>query len=101
MADKIKATAPVILTIVVGTIILCLGLALIAFGNHSDANTEFSFFGQKFKSTSVGIAAIFIGGVMVVLTVRRAFKSVDHAVSSETNPVGDPEHTRLLSEHGK
>ncbi len=101
MAGKINATVPVILTIVVGVIILCLGFALIAFGNSSSAYTEFSFFGQRFKSTSVGIAAIFIGGVMVVLTVRRAFKSLDHAVSSERDSTGDPEHRRLLSEQVK
>lgn len=98
MTHKIRATTAVILTIVVGVIILCLGLALIAFGNNSEANTELSFFGQTFKSTNVGIAGIFIGGVIVVLTVRCAFKSLDHAVSSEGNSSISPEHMRLLSE---
>lgn len=98
MTHKIKATTTVILTMVVGVIILCLGLALIAFGNNSDANIELSFFGQTFKSTNVGIAGIFIGGVIVVLTVRRAFKSLDHAISSGANSSISSEHMHLLSE---
>lgn len=34
--------------------------------------TEISLFGQKFKSTNIGLGATFIGGVLIVVLVRQA-----------------------------
>lgn len=102
MPNHVKATRPIFLTTVIGVFVLCVVLALIAFRKDASGDTQFTFFGQSFKSTHVGIAAVFIAGVVVVLTVKRVFKSLDHAVSTES-AVGrqDPEHTRLLTEQVK
>jgi hypothetical protein len=40
-------------------------------------DTEFSFFGQSFKSTHIGIAAIFLASALIVLNIRRVLKSVE------------------------
>jgi hypothetical protein len=71
-----------------GLALACLGVVLIRFG--SNGATEFSFFGQSFKSGNVGIAAIFIGGATIVLLIRRTLKSLDHVVRSESEPSNYP-----------
>jgi hypothetical protein len=80
VAGIIKAKTPVIITVVIGGYVS--GLALAALGVYlvvtgDKGATEFSFFGQTFKSTSIGIAAIFLGAVCLVLLIRRALKSLD------------------------
>jgi len=62
------------------------GLGFAAFGAYlvyrgSSGDTEFSLFGQTFKSANVGIAAIFVAVVMIVLLVRRTLSSIDHIVT--------------------
>lgn len=102
MPEHVKATRPIFLTTVIGVFILCVVLAVIAFRKDATGDTQFTFFGQSFKSTHIGIAAVFIAGVVVVLTIRRVFKSLDHAVSTESaGSHHDPEHTRLLAEQVK
>ena len=39
--------------------------------------TEFDILGQSFKSVNVGIGAVFIGGIIVAFTLRRAFKTIE------------------------
>ncbi|MGI0016320.1 MAG: hypothetical protein ACREBU_23110 [Nitrososphaera sp.] len=51
----------------------------------TSGNTEFSFFGQTFKSTHVGIAALFIGAAMAVLVSGRILKTVDKTIVAETS----------------
>lgn len=86
MADLIQTTNPLLRTVIIGAYIAGFGIAvlgviLIYLGSTGD--TEFSFFGQTLKSTNVGISAIFIGGVSLVLLVRRTLKSVDSIVTHE------------------
>ena len=57
-----------ILVSLVGVVILIVGGAGV---------TTFSLFGQSFESTNVGIAAIFIGIVMVILNVRKILSIAD------------------------
>ncbi|MGH8557504.1 MAG: hypothetical protein ACRESZ_08590 [Methylococcales bacterium] len=68
---------------IVGILMAGLGVYLAVLG--TTANTEFSFFGQTFKSTSIGIAAIFIGAAMIVLVSGRVLKTVDKTVEAETS----------------
>lgn len=63
-------------TFVTAILIGVIGVVLILAGG-SEGETSFTLFGQSFKSVNVGIGAIFIAVVMVVLNVRRLFKSVD------------------------
>ena len=58
-----------------GTVLATLGVVLVVLGSRGE--TEFSFFGQAFKSQNVGIASFFLGAAMVVLNVRRILKSYD------------------------
>jgi uncharacterized membrane protein len=58
-----------------GLMLAAFGVILVYLG--SSGKTEFTFFGQELKSTNVGIAAIFIGAVVIVLIVRRTLKSHD------------------------
>lgn len=68
--------------LLVGLLIATMGIVFVCL--DAKGTTEFSFFGQTFKSTNVGIASIFIGGAVIVLLVRRVLKSVDHVVSTES-----------------
>jgi hypothetical protein len=102
MPEHTKTARPIFLATIIGVFLLCVALAVIAFGKDAAGDTQFTFFGQNFRSTHVGIAAVFIAGVVVVLTIRRVFKSLDHAVTRESVGAGhDSEHTRLLAEQVK
>jgi hypothetical protein len=56
-----------------------LGVWLVSLG--SAGQTEFSFFGQTFKSANVGIGAIFIAGVTVVLVLLGVLRTVRHTTT--------------------
>jgi hypothetical protein len=58
-----------------GALVSFLGVVLVVVGATGD--TSFSFFGQSFRSGNVGIAALFLGAVLVVLNIRRVLKSSD------------------------
>ncbi|MBU2641461.1 MAG: hypothetical protein KJ889_06640 [Gammaproteobacteria bacterium] len=58
-----------------GTVLALLGVVLVVLGSQGE--TEFSFFGQTFKSQNVGIASFFLGAALVVLNVHRILKSYD------------------------
>ena len=58
-----------------GSLLSILGVVLVIIGATGD--TEFNLFGQSFKSANVGVAALFIGAVLVVLNVRRLLSSYD------------------------
>jgi hypothetical protein len=102
MPEHVKSTRPILLFTQIGVLAFCLIIALTAFRQNASGETEFTFFGQSFKSTHIGIGALFICGVIIVLIVKRIFKSLDHAVSSENlSGSNDSEHTRLLAEQVK
>jgi hypothetical protein len=63
------------LIVIAGIVLVCLG---------SGGNTEFTFFGQTFRSTSVAIAGIFLGASILVLLVRRSLSSLDKTIQSGT-----------------
>ncbi len=84
MAELIKSLTPILRIVVVGSFVsgtVMAGLGVLLVFRGDSAETDFVFFGQTFKSQSVGIAAIFIGASMIVLVVRRALKSIDSAVN--------------------
>ena len=88
MTDLIRAANPLLRAAIVGgyvagAVLASLGVVLVYLG--SSGQTQFSFFGQSFVSSNVGIAAIFIGGVSLVLLVRRSLKSVDALVAHEAS----------------
>jgi uncharacterized membrane protein YidH (DUF202 family) len=76
--------------------VLIFGLALAAFGlvlvrlGHT-GTAEMTLFGQSIKTTSIGIAAIFIGAVAVVRMVRRMFEWVDTAIRRESPEQPEPQ----------
>jgi hypothetical protein len=59
---------------IVGAFLAALGVILVYLGSTGD--TEFNLFGQTFKSQSVGVAAIFIGAVLIVLNIRRMLNAI-------------------------
>lgn len=82
MATPLRSATPVLRLVIVGGFIT--GIVLAAFGVWlvylgATGRTEFVFFGQTFKSTNVGVVGIFLGAATIVLLVRRALKSLDHA----------------------
>ena len=82
MRNQVRATSPVLTLVILGgfvsgIIMAGLGIWLVYLG--ATGVTEFSFFGQTFKSANVGIAAIFLGAAVIVLLVRRALSSLDQA----------------------
>jgi hypothetical protein len=84
--EYIKATRGLLMIIIILGFIF--GLAIIAFGAYmtylgTTGNTEFTFFGQAFKSTNVGIASIFIGAALIVLVSGRVLKTVDKTVIAD------------------
>ena len=70
------------LTLIFGIVICTFALAIAGLGIwliylKSTGITKLKFFGQEFSSNNVGIAAIFIGGVILVLALRRILRSLD------------------------
>lgn len=54
--------------LVFGFGIACLGVWLVYI--HSSGHTEFSLLGMSFKSENIGIAAIFLGSVVAIVSLR-------------------------------
>lgn len=83
MAAIIKAGRPIFMTIIIGGFLTGLGFAICGaylVYRGSTGVTELFLFGQTFKSTNVGIAAIFVSVVMIVMLVRRTLGTVDRIV---------------------
>jgi len=62
----------------VGVILAGMGAYLVYLGATGD--TRFSLFGQEFQSSNSGIAAMFIGAVLAVLSLRRTLDSFDRTI---------------------
>ena len=80
MSSTSQATTPiirfiVIFTFIFGFILVILGIVLICIGAPGDV--KLSFFGQSIESTNIGIVAIFLGVILFVKIVLRAFKSLE------------------------
>lgn len=80
MAAMIRASEGILkhsmmMSLVMGLALILGGIVLVYLGNTGD--TEFTLFGNQFKSTSVGVVGIFCGAVVVVLGQRRSLKSLD------------------------
>ncbi len=98
MPRKTDNISPLLKIIIYGTFIIGLGFALIGVWLvvlGATGETEFSFFGQSFKSVNVGIASVFIGGAIIVILIRRAFKSIDLGIKNSKN---DKEELGTLSD---
>jgi len=59
------------------------GIWLIVLG--ASGNTEFSLFGNNFKSQNVGIAAFFCGAVVFALSIRRTLKALERLAALPTD----------------
>ena len=88
MAILIRAASPtwrliIVSTSVLGGILLVGGILLAIIG--SSAQTTITFFGNKFTSTSIGVAMAFLGAVLVAVTIRRVLQSIDK-ITENDNP---------------
>ena len=97
MFDLIKGIQPILLTIAVGTFLLALaigffGVVLIYLG--STGETTFSFFGQTFESTNVGIGALFLAAALEVLVIIRMLKTVEHTTRRQAEVSQDESQER-------
>jgi len=63
------------LAFVAGTVFAIIGVVLVYLGAIGD--TQIDLWGAKISTSSVGIAAIFIGAVLILRTFRRVLDSVD------------------------
>lgn len=59
------------------------GIVLIALGATGD--TDFSLFGQTFKSTNAGITALFIAAIVAVVLGRRIIGAMENTTTIEIN----------------
>jgi hypothetical protein len=82
---------------IAGVIFAGFGVWLVILGAAGD--TEFSLFGQKMRTTDIGIAAVFIGAVTIILLVRRVLATFDEMLSSrvDTYVTYDDPRTPALS----
>ena len=78
---------------VISFLICCLGVWLVYLKNIG--KTEFTLFGQQIKTDSVGIGAIFIGAVVLIISLRKVFKSLDHGLKNQTKTNQDILNTDL------
>lgn len=79
--EMVRAKEPILKQLTLGGYLIAalfalLGVWLVYLG--STGMTEFSFFGQQFKSANVGIAAIFLAAVVVVLMMRSVVRAMDY-----------------------
>lgn len=73
-----------IIGIIAGIILALLGIWLVYLGSTGD--TEFNLFGQTFKSSNVGIAAIFIGAVVIITSIRSGKKMFLETLNTRPEP---------------
>jgi len=66
-----------------GIIFAVAGVIFVYLG--ATGQTEFSFFGQQFKSTNAGIAALFLAASLIILLIRRTLGSFDNLVKIESS----------------
>jgi hypothetical protein len=81
-------------TIIFGIVISVFALIIAGLGIwlvylKSVGQTHFQLFGQEFQSDNVGIAAIFIGAVVLIIGLRRTFKSLDSLTDSYKKTTSD------------
>ncbi|MHA2938956.1 hypothetical protein ACXJY6_11770 [Vibrio sp. RC27] len=84
-----KAT-PLLKIIIYGAFFIGISFALIGVWLvylGSTGLTELNLLGQSFESVNVGIGAVFIGGVVVSLTLRRAFQTIESGMNHAANEV--------------
>ncbi|MFD4623526.1 hypothetical protein [Streptomyces sp. NPDC058475] len=86
MVQMIKESRVFYLTSLVGNYAVALGIVvagvvLVASGDRGD--TMFKLFGQSVETGSVGIAAIAVGGLVLVMLIRATMRSFDHTVATE------------------
>jgi DNA-binding MarR family transcriptional regulator len=80
MTTIFDKASPLIKIIIYGVFITGLGFGLIGVWLvylGATGETEFYILGQNFKSVNVGIGAVFVGGVIVAITIRRAIKTIE------------------------
>lgn len=86
MAVLIRAASPVWRLVVLsasilGGMLLVGGILLAILGGS--AETSFTLLGNRFSSTSVGVALAFIGAVVVIASLRRVLSSLDRITTGE------------------
>jgi hypothetical protein len=86
MAAMIKASEGILKqatlsALIMGIVLVIGGAVLVYLG--ATGNTEFTLFGNEFKSTSVGVVGIFCGAVVVILGQRRSLRSLDRITESQ------------------
>ncbi len=89
MAALVRAATPILAIMTIASLVVALsliggGVALVWL--HETGATEFTMFGNTFKSASVGVTGIFCGAVLGVILLRRAYNSVDKIISSPEGP---------------
>lgn len=62
----------------VGIVLAGMGILLVYMGAKGE--TEFTFFGQSFRSTNVGIASIFLGAALIVLNLRKILSTFEKTI---------------------
>jgi len=77
----------IILAFIAGFCLALVGSYLAYTGIVSE--TEFELFGQKFKSTNVGLAIVFIGAAIVILMLGRVLTSVDSSTPTDPRELTD------------
>lgn len=87
-------------TLFFGILLCLLGVALAVMGIwlvflKSEGTTRFKLFGQEFYSNNVGIAAIFIGAVVIILAFRRILKSLDKISDNYSKSMQELMHSDL------
>lgn len=100
MPELVRAVEPILRRVAAGAFALGLaafitGIAFVAFvAFGATGETKVTLFGQQLSTTSVGIAAMFLGVVPVTLLVRRVLRSLDHAVGTESPQRAKPSRSR-------
>ncbi|WP_406269208.1 hypothetical protein OHT93_15905 [Streptomyces sp. NBC_00191] len=87
MARLVEASRSIYLVVIVACVTVVLGITAAAIyfvSSGATGDTLLKLFGQRFESANVGIAAIFVGGVVLVMVIRRIMRSLDHTVATES-----------------
>jgi hypothetical protein len=80
MATRMRSVTPILTVVTITVLLIALGLisgGVALVWMHGVGDTEITLLGNSFKSANVGVAGIFCGAVLGILSIRKLIGTVE------------------------